>query len=262
MVAACWRWSDVSVEDAQRQADARAVELAKMFAAGTPLDRYGYGDRAMREEIVQTVARDARGDAAVITRNAYGALVLNTSGVMFIDIDFAQPANPLGGLFRRLMGGPKPAGPEELGLRKIQDWAAQRSELGLRVYRTFAGLRCLVTNRTFDVTQATTTDLLASIGSDPLYVRLCRVQGCFRARLTPKPWRCRTPLPPARWPWTNADVEARFRQWQSGYERSSQAYGVCRFLRHFGATQVHPEIRAILDLHDQFSCQHVDQPLA
>src|SRR5208282_1406058 len=88
----CWRWSNVSVSDAQHQADARAIELARMFEAGTELNRYGYGDRALREEIIQTVASNAQSDVAIVTRNAYGALVLNTSSVMFIDVDFAAGA--------------------------------------------------------------------------------------------------------------------------------------------------------------------------
>jgi hypothetical protein len=32
--------------------------------------------------------------------------------------------------------------------------------------------------------------LMRFLRADPDYVRLCAVQECYRARLTPKPWRC------------------------------------------------------------------------
>ncbi|MGH2485254.1 MAG: hypothetical protein ACRDHE_04485, partial [Ktedonobacterales bacterium] len=166
-----------------------------MREAGVPLGQYAYGEHPLREEIVQTI----QPDAAVITRNLYGALVLNTSRTMFIDIDFA-PASlgaRTGGLLHWLRGKRAAAPPDEPRLQQVRQWAAGRPDLGLRAYRTFAGLRCVVTSQVFDPTAPQTLELLQTIGSDPLYVRLCQAQGCFRARLTPKPWRCRTSVPPA-----------------------------------------------------------------
>jgi hypothetical protein len=264
MAAACWQSSEVSVEDAKHRADARVLKLVGMLQSGTPLDRYSYGDRPLREEIVQSVAGDGRGELAVITRNLYGALILNASRAMFIDVDFAVSGRPAarGGLFRRLMGKASPVGPEELGLGQVRTWAAQRPDLGLRVYRTFAGLRCLVTNQVFDPTEPETIALLNGAGSDPLYVRLCQAQACFRARLTPKPWRCGLGQPPGRYPWTSGEKESRFRQWQSGYERSIQGYCVCRLLEQIGSPDVHPEVRSIIALHDKFTCAQTERPLA
>ena len=240
------------------------MELNRLFESGTPLNRYGYGDRALREEIVQTVANGAHTDAAVVTRNAYGALVLNTASTMFIDVDFPSDgkAAGTGGLFRRLLGKTASPGPQETALQQVQDWAGQQPSLGLRVYRTCAGLRCLVTNRTYDPARAETMEILRSIGSDPLYIRLCQAQACFRARLTPKPWRCGVPMRPPKYPWADAAAESQFRQWQTGYQRSIQGYSVCRLLQHFGPEPVHPEIRPILDLHDRFVCERPDRPLA
>jgi hypothetical protein len=42
----------------------------------------------------------------------------------------------------------------------------------------------------FDPTSAITLAALRELGSDPKYVQLAKAQECFRARLTPKPWRC------------------------------------------------------------------------
>jgi len=261
---ACWKWSDVSLEDARRQADARAVELAQILQSGSPPDRYAYGDRPLREEIVQTIANDAGDQAAIITRNLYGALVLNAAGAMFIDIDFAsggQPA-PQGGMLGRLFGKGRPDDAEQRGVDRLQTWADQQTGLGLRIYRTCAGLRCLVTSQTVDPTRLETIELLHNVGSDPLYVRLCQAQSCFRARLTPKPWRCGAHTPPTHYPWTTEEQESRFRNWQSSYERLIERYRVCRLLRHIGPADVHPEIQPILALHDRFTCSLPDRPLA
>ena len=54
---------------------------------------------------------------------------------------------------------------------------------GFRIYRTRAGFRLLVTSGTFDPSAAETLALLKEFGSDPLYIRLCKAQECFRARL-------------------------------------------------------------------------------
>jgi hypothetical protein len=255
---ACWRWSETSIDDAQGQANARAAELSQKLQSGIQLNHYDYGDGAIREEVVQSM------DSAVITRNVYGALVLNTSGAMFIDIDFPQGAKPSGGLLRGLWGKPKPAAssPEESALRQLRDWTGRQSGMGMRTYRTFAGLRALVTHRTYDPDDPQTIDLLRDAGSDPLYIRLCQNQQCFRARLTPKPWRCALGKPASRYPWSSAQQEANFRAWQSQYDQQIQDYSTCRFLEQAGAGNVASEIQPVIDLHDQFACAQTEKPLA
>jgi len=203
-----------------------------MFAAGRPLDRYSYGSRPLREEIVQTV-----GDA-VVSRNLYGALVLNSPRAMFIDIDDDSPR----------------------ALDRVRRWASKHPDLGTRWYRTAAGLRGLVASRTFEPTSDEALALLGEVGSDPLYVKLCKAQASFRARLTPKPWRCALRPPPSRWPFEDAGDEARFRAWQQSYEQASGRYAVCKPVETLGPATVHDEVWPILALHDQQACG--DLPLA
>lgn len=87
-------WSDISEEDAQRNAQARVDEALARAISGEPLPRrerkvpYNGGDGLpIREEVV------ARFDETVITRNSYGARCLNTPGVLFVDIDFPDAAS-------------------------------------------------------------------------------------------------------------------------------------------------------------------------
>ncbi|QNA91191.1 hypothetical protein G4G28_22930 [Massilia sp. Dwa41.01b] len=84
-------WSDASLADAQRNAQARVAEALARAVSGEPLPRrerkvpYNGGNGLpIREEVVE------RFGETVITRNSYGARCLNTPGVLFADIDFSD----------------------------------------------------------------------------------------------------------------------------------------------------------------------------
>jgi hypothetical protein len=89
-----------------------------------------------------------------------------------------------------------------------------------------------------------------ALGADPLYRKLCKTHKCFRARLTPKPWPCGINTKPQRWPWLNAKEEKRFQKWETEYQSSSSNWATCELLRQIGNSDVHPEVQAILKLHD------------
>src|SRR5690606_32250324 len=95
--------------------------------------------------------------------------------------------------------------------------------------------------------------LLERFGSDPLYVKLCAAQRCFRARLTPKPSRIGCPDAPARFPFSDAGQESRFRTWLASYEASAEAYATCRPLTTLGLGHPTAAVSAILDVHDRFT---------
>ena len=246
----CWQWSDDSSEDAQRRARERIAAIAHRAGSGAPLDRYGYGDRPLREEIVQTVSNAQGERIAAITRNAYGSLVLNAARVMFVDIDIADEERAA---TRKPAAGKAPPDREEQLLEQMRQWTRRNPQWAVRAYRTRGGLRCLVTHDLFDPAQESTRDLLRQFQSDPLYVRLCVAQECFRARLTPKPWRCDMRLPPARYPYQNARAEQEHRQWVQRYESVSLRYGVCKFLQEYGSRARHPDAAAVLDIHDRYT---------
>ena len=179
---------------------------------------------------------------AVITRNAYGALVLNAARAMFIDVDFGDDGRD----------GP--------AMQRVQQWTASRPELAVRVYRTHAGLRLLVTNHTFDPTSPETIQLLQEVGSDKLYIQLCKAQASFRARLTPKPWRVGIRPPTVRFPYENADAAAELKHWVGNYDMASRQAAVCKLIQTTGPAVVLDEIRGLLSYHDQVALG--DRPLA
>ncbi len=85
-----WRWSDSSQQDAQQRATSAAQEAAQRMETGSAGEGghgYGYLDNPPREEIIEEITGEDGGTIATVTRNRMGSLILNTDGLMFIDID-------------------------------------------------------------------------------------------------------------------------------------------------------------------------------
>jgi hypothetical protein len=177
--------------------------------------------------------------------------VLNAARTMFIDIDRPEPARP--GLLARLFGRRPEPMRDEIPER-VEALAASRPDLGLRLYQTAGGYRAIVTSRPLDPESDEAMDLLERLGADPLYVRLCRSQSCFRARLTPKPWRCGMGRPPGAYPRVDESARQAFEVWASRYDRASQGFAVCRLGDSFGPASVHPEVASVVDWHDRVAC--------
>lgn len=263
--------SDLSVEDARRDARER---LDRLVAAGGPqrgrrADEY-YPDRRLPEELLQEIPGPGGELIAVITRNRYGAAVLNTDAVLISDVDLPAgpaPADRPGGLVARLFGrsrGQRPAAedPDEYGLpgsgprgedhqrilARIGDFCVHHPELGVRTYRTRNGFRLLLTGTGARPGSDRARELMDGLRSDRLYMTLCRVHDSYRARLTPKPWRIGVRRPPGGGPWS-ADAE-RYRRWVEAYEAASQEVAVCRLIGTAGPAPDGTE-QQLIDLHDR-----------
>ena len=262
----CWRWSATSQAEAQTKADQAARQLADRFTAGGPPPKHVgyYPDRPPREQILQELKDPSGQPAALITRNSYGCQVLNTARMMFVDIDLPEP-KPAGGFFQRLFGrpAPVPAGdPAQAALTHIEHWTRSHPEWGWRIYRTRAGLRLLATQGLVEADSSTAREVFEALGADPLYRKLCQTQKCFRARLTPKPWRCGLRGKPARWPWLNERQEKKFQKWEAQYQSSTGNYATCELIRQTGNPAVHPEIQLLIQLHDTATRVGSKLPLA
>jgi hypothetical protein len=254
--------SDVSLADAQQRGAERAKRVAAAVVNGAAPGGYGYDERPLREEVVEAIQQGEDGAAAVITRNSYGSLVLNTSRVMFVDVDFVPPApasvgEALRNIWQALRGKSAAARRmrEEKLLAGFDNVCRLQPGLGFRIYRTCAGFRLLVTSGTFDPSAAGTLDVLKAFGSDPLYIRLCKSQACFRARLTAKYWRCGADRPPSRFPWEDAEKEREYRVWEDGYHRVANGFAVCEFIGSRGAASIDRSVQTVLDAHDKLTNQ-------
>lgn len=249
----CWKYSNTSLEEAQGLANARIAQIAENYKHSKTLpNKYLYSDKRLREPVIEEVHN------SVISRNAYGCLVLNTADVMFVDIDF--PEEKSSGFLNIFSSKSKDVQTETIA--QIEAWSEENPKWGWRVYRTFAGLRLLATNGLFAPDSPETEAVFEALGSDPLYRVLCKVQKCFRARLTPKPWRCDMQAPQVRWPWASDEDARNFSDWQKLYELEIKNYATCQLVKIIGNPNIHPSVQPIIDLHDKLSCVNTDLPLA
>ena len=250
-------WSDESVD----QARARALEVARRVAQrlssvdGGAKERYPYGDRPLPEPILREF-RDARGElAAIVTRNVYGSLVLNASRLMFVDVDRkeagASAGQALGKMFSSLFGK-KPAddAPANDPVMDAMNRVVERHGLSARVYETAGGHRIAITSAPFEPGSLVAQALLQEFDADPMFTRLCRTQESFRARLTPKPWRCNLPCPPAAFPFETTAEQERQQRWEAQYDSKTASYATCRFLNALGSGKVLAEFNELIQYHD------------
>ncbi|MGV3659284.1 MAG: hypothetical protein ACO1TE_03845 [Prosthecobacter sp.] len=279
--------------------------LGRILAGDSRLERReskvsynGADGMPIREEII------ARHGDTIITRNIYGALCLNTPNVLFVDVDHDQgprftfsfyPSlillagaasygvhhrsfwsfvicfaglsvlmnivlNIMNSIHRRI--GEKPSA---RALRRIEWFSTAHHEWHLRVYETPAGLRVLVMHDVFDPSSPEVAEIFQDLHADPVYVRMCQNQRCFRARVSPKPWRIGISQHirprPGYWP-VKPEHLPRRHQWVAAYEEKAKTHASCRFLRTYGSSRVHPEAEAVRNLHDELSRANSGLPLA
>lgn len=304
-------WSDDSLEAAQAHAAQRTGEALRSILAGARLPRlerrtnYGIEGVPIREQVVER-----HGDA-VITRNSYGALCLNTPDVLFADMDFEQRPRPGGGsallvlvaIIAGFVAGKTAAGfaagvgaallagiaawwlssrraaaaqaaaardstdtPETRALGRVQQFIASHPDWHLRVYRTPAGLRVMALHRLFSPHDPEVATLFHALDADRLYSVMCKVQNCFRARLSAKPWRIgmeqRIRPPHAAWSSEHAFLPERL-AWIAQYEPRAGRHAACRYVGSLGdESRVDPKAAAVRDLHDSRAGANTDLPLA
>lgn len=231
----CWGGSDISAEDASRQAFAKLDQLRRKLSGETGI--FEDYEAEIREEIVQRL--DER---AIITRNRYGAQVLNVADMMIMDID--KPPSSFWDIFRKRSD----AADKEKIIGHIRKLTQKYQSCAFRVYETRNGIRVIVLGRSFNPLAAEATAMMQEFRCDPLYARLCRKQGCFRARLTPKPYRMR--LRGHRVKMLRSEAEEReFRQWLADYEERSSNFSTCRLVEQIGAAP----LPAAVHVHDEIS---------
>ncbi|WP_255595104.1 hypothetical protein [Lysobacter sp. BMK333-48F3] len=296
-------WSDASLAEAQAMADARARDAFDRLLAGQsglarsePRVPYDAEGLPIREQIVE---RD--GDS-VVTRNSYGARCLNTPEVLFADIDYDAPVSAWrrGYLFASLAIGvavgwfshpgfgflaffasvfgfsliaraqskrrhAADGGPEIRAMQRVRAFLAGHPDWHLRLYRTPAGLRLLAMHRTFDPNEPAVAEFFAAVGADPQFALMCQRQHCFRARLSPKPWRIgireRLRPRPGVWPIDPAYLAER-EQWVAEYERKAVGYAACRFVESLGSRDYVTAAQHVQRLHDEACRAQSALPLA
>ncbi len=250
-----WGASNDSADAAMSAAKSRAEKLKTFIASGFK-DRtdYEYWNGFIKEEIVEEVKSDNGTVLAVLTRNSYGATVLNTESVLFGDIDVDMTAV---GLMDRIFASfGKQKKDKPYYLEKIKNYQMKHPELSIKVYETFAGLRFAVTNKLYSPEEPQVKHMFNQLDVDPLYMRLCKQQICFRARLSPKPWRINMARPGSRFPRASEQQQKDFDLWLKNYSLASARITTAKLLASFGSAKMHADVESVLKIHDRYACKN------
>jgi len=243
----CYGGSNVSRDEARSRAKEKAEKIKRKIKGEKHLfDEY---EAEIREEILRIID-----DHSAITRNRYGAQVLNTENLMILDIDKPKSSGGLLGLFKKDTQPPK-----EQIFDTVRQLAAtpKFQGFGFRIYETHQGARVIVSGRDFDPRVTETKRIMEEFHCDPLYIRLCIKQGCFRARLTPKPYRMNMRRYKVQFPREGDDPELK--AWLAEYERESRNFNTCNFIEQGGARHY---VNDVVQLHDEITGANFRQPLA
>lgn len=276
------------IESGKEKINRREPKIAYNGAEGVPI----------REEII-THCKDC-----VITRNSYGALCLNTPDVLFADVDFeTEPKFSLylfvfiflmtaagiagfllesGKVFAAIAFGAViltpifatllfklftffSGGVQKWAKNRIRKFVKNNPDWHLRIYQTPAGYRVLVMHKTFDPTSEETERFFKALKSDPMYMVMCKKQHCFRARLSPKPWRigidAHLKPRPGVWP-INPDRLPDRIKWVENYERAAHKYASCRFEEKLGSNALDPKAEYVRLIHDRYCNANSDFAIA
>ncbi len=191
-------------------------------------DSKDYAVSEIKEPAIRSIGK------SVITRCRYGAEVINMPDIMSIDIDYQLEVK----------------GEEETLMNTVElaEEIAEDSELTLRIYRTFKGLRVIVLGSEFNPRTYESDDLMMQFACDQIYAILCIKQNCFRLRLTPKPERIGI-----------ADKYDHSQNWIDQYNSARSGFASARFIRQVGPDIELPEE---IKVHDEMTGSFTDMPLA
>ena len=135
-----WGWGEDEAEARSRAGERLQRVLERLRGGEERIGGYEYATHPLREEILQEL-----GARAVLTRNRYGAVVLNATGLLVLDVDLPA-ASAFSGfrLFRRRTD------PVEEALTRLRTSLREVAPATtFRLYRTAAGLRALAQDREF-----------------------------------------------------------------------------------------------------------------
>lgn len=236
--------SDISKSDAENT----AIEIAKSIQ-----QRIDHGSSKQEyEAVIKEFVHEKLDENNIITINRYGAKVWNTTEYTILDLD-DYPFE-----FWDIFGGTKGYDKKSLILQRLKKKLAKSRSLGddLRIYETSKGLR-VICKQYLSPQDPKFRSLMSKFTVDPIYAYLCIKQDCYRARLTPKPYRIhqepiriKTPL--------DCETET-YTKWEAEYIRKSRSFRSAKLLETLGSD--FSSDKAIL-YHDRLcSCSNSD-PLA
>ena len=114
----------------------------------------------------------------------------------------------------------------------------------------------------FDPRGEEAQQLFNALQADPNYVRMCKNQNCFRARISPKPWRIGLEaLRSGVWPVKEQSMHAR-NVWVDEYQTRAEEYASCKFVEQLGSPLTHPKAKHVQSIHDPYCNANLNLEIA
>ena len=211
--------SNVSKHAATLEADERAKKIEQRIAERLPKESYEVAIKEHVDEILD--------DSNIISICRYGAKVLNTEQYTILDlddypIDFFDCLKPLRKLSRK-----------ERIVFKFEEKIERYPILGtdFRIYETTKGIR-VIGKKYFEPAGKEYRKLMRKLNVDWIYIQLSQKQRCYRARITPKPYRMKFRTIKVTSPLI-CETE-NYQNWATEYEEKSRAFSVVRLIKTIG----------------------------
>jgi hypothetical protein len=224
--------SNLSKSDARDQARKQSKLIENRISNGNSEEEY---EVPIKEHVLEVID-----DSNIVTVCRYGAKILNTTQYTFLDLDdyptdfwdFFKPVNKMA--------------KKERIVFKFLEKVKKYPEVGddFRIYETNKGIR-VIGKKYLNPSDHVYISLMKKFAVDWLYVLMSKRQSCFRARLTPKPYRMRIKTIKISSP---MDCEMQeYSEWSKIYEAASRNYAVVKHIKSVGKDFSN---ESVIKLHD------------
>lgn len=224
--------SNISKDDARDKAEERCRVIERRIKSRSSKEEYKVPIKEYVEDVID--------ESNIITVCRYGAKILNTTQYTILDLD-DYPFDFFD-IFKSVRKLPK----KERIVFKFLERLKKMPELGsdFRIYETTKGIR-VIGKKYVDPSGKKFPSLMRKLHVDWLYIVLSKKQNCYRARISPKPYRMKFKTIKVRSP---LDCESEeYVNWSKEYVEVSQRYSVVRHIKSIGKDFSYDPVIALHD---------------
>lgn len=280
--------SNISLEHAKencaKNIKEKTLTFENLFISKNRESNFKEYDSDVIEEVLLNVSNDSLN--AFVTRNNYGCEVLCVDKMMILDIDnntnFSYHSNlPKYTFLEKILSKCHVYTKKYLEKKSQIQQITQEIEflakkynlttefekhsvyqvskilknypnINLRFYRTTNGWRLIETSAFHEPKSADVWNLMTKLCVDKTYMLFCLRQNCFRARLTPKPWRIGMQRLDIRYPPDTKDNEQKYLQWIGEYNKIKNNFSTIKFKFEMGSCVHNSNVDKIITFHDSY----------
>ena len=195
--------------------------------------KYEYTQGVLAEEIILEIKNDKKALETIITKNRYGALCLNSPKVVFIDLDVPSFLDSTSAEKKKEFIKQSKLTIQE----NVANYFSTNTKQSGILYETSNGMRLLFTHELSTPKEAEKKGYFDFVHCDSRYLKMSLIQDCFRARLTPKPWRIK--------------------------KLKESEFAVCKKIMEFNSQNrlENTELNRVIDIHDKYCLNEDDSIL-